>query len=484
MRGQGKFDFRTGGNNHGLRVFNGANGVAAAFDVLQRLGAARHERQVLAAEHQTAGAVGFNGFAPGNQRFGGVAGAPNVHIRNQAQAGGLLDGLVGGAVFAQADRIVGEHGNGGDFHQRGHAQGVAGVFAEHQEGGAEGAQAAVQRHAVDDGGHAELAHAVVDVVAAVLFGNGNAARPVGQVGRGKVGGAAHQLGQQAGQDFDAVLAGFAGGDFFGFGADGFQGSLNGGIEVFRQPAGHAALKLGGFGGISAAVFGKQGVPFGFERGAFGFGIPSVVDVLRDFKGAVLPAQMLARGGDFVRPQRRAVGFVAAFFVCRAFADQGFAADDRRLGGFGAGGCDGSLKGLGVVAVDIGHDVPAVGGEALGDVFAEPAVHFAVDGDIVVVVQHNQFAQAQRAGQRAGFVRDAFHQAAVAEKDVGVVIDDVQAVFIKLTGKDFFRQRHAHGVGNALPQRAGGGFDAVGVAVFGVAGGFAVQLAEVFQIVNG
>ena len=80
--------------------------------------------------------------------------------------------------------------------------------------------------------------------------------------------------------------------------------------------------------------------------------------------------------------------------------------------------------------------------------------------------------------------DAFHQAAVAEKNIGVVIDDVQAVFIKLFGKDFFRQRHAHGVGNALPQRAGGGFDAVGVAVFGMTGGFAVQLAEVFQIVNG
>ena len=66
----------------------------------------------------------------------------------------------------------------------------------------------------------------------------------------------------------------------------------------------------------------------------------------------------------------------------------------------------------------------------------------------------------------------------------MVIDDVQAVFIKLFSKDFFRQRHAHGVGNALPQRAGGGFDAVGVAVFGMAGGFAVQLAEVFQIVDG
>ena len=81
------------------------------------------------------------------------------------------------------------------------------------------------------------------------------------------------------------------------------------------------------------------------------------------------------------------------------------------------------------------------------------------------------------------MRYAFHQAAVAHEDVGVVIDDVQTVFIKFGGKDFFRQCHTHSVGNALSQRAGGGFHAVGVAVFGVAGGFAVQLAEVFQVFN-
>ena len=87
-----------------------------------------------------------------------------------------------------------KHEDGVDFHQRGHAQGVALVFAEHQEGCAEGAHAAVQRQAVYHRAHAEFAHAVVDVVAAAVFGNGHAARPVGKVGRGEVGRAAHQFG--------------------------------------------------------------------------------------------------------------------------------------------------------------------------------------------------------------------------------------------------------------------------------------------------
>ena len=80
----------------------------------------------------------------------------------------------------------------------------------------------------------------------------------------------------------------------------------------------------------------------------------------------------------------------------------------------------------VVAVDVADHVPAVGLEALRGVVGEPAFDLAVDGDAVVVVEGDQLAQAQGAGQRADFVRDAFHQAAVAEEGVGVVVDDVEA----------------------------------------------------------
>ena len=73
-----------------------------------------------------------------------------------------------GAVFTEADRIVGVNEYRVDFHQRGHAQGVAGVFAKHQECCAERLYAAVQCQAVHDGAHAEFAHAVVDIVAAAV----------------------------------------------------------------------------------------------------------------------------------------------------------------------------------------------------------------------------------------------------------------------------------------------------------------------------
>src|SRR4029079_10957394 len=66
----------------------------------------------------------------------------------------------------------------------------------------------------------------------------------------------------------------------------------------------------------------------------------------------------------------------------------------------------------IVAVDVAHDVPAVGLEAFRRVVGEPVLDVAVDRNAVVVVEADQLAEAQRAGQRRRFVADALHQAAV------------------------------------------------------------------------
>ena len=77
--------------------------------------------------------------------------------------------------------------------------------------------------------------------------------------------------------------------------------------------------------------------------------------------------------------------------------------------------------------------------------------------------------------------DALHQAAVAQEGVGVVVHDLVAVAVEFAGQQLLGQRHADRVGDALAERAGGGLDAGGVAVFGVAGGLAVELAEALQL---
>jgi hypothetical protein len=80
------------------------------------------------------------------------------------------------------------------------------------------------------------------------------------------------------------------------------------------------------------------------------------------------------------------------------------------------------------------------------------------------------------------VADAFHHAAITHEGVGEVVDDVVAdVFVlavELLREQLLGQRHAHRVGHALAQRAGGGFHTGGDAHLRVACRLAVQLTEV------
>ena len=106
----------------------------------------------------------------------------------------------------------------------------------------------------------------------------------------------------------------------------------------------------------------------------------------------------------------------------AVTDDGAHADERRLGGLGLGGEDGFLDGDEVVAVFDHLHVPVVGLEALGHVFGVAEFGGAVERDQIVVIEHDQLAQAEGSGERGGFMADAFHQIAVAAEDVGVVVD--------------------------------------------------------------
>jgi len=342
----------------------------------------------------------------------------------------------------------------------------------------------VQGHAVHDVGHAEFAHAVGDVVARGLAADVRTARPVGQVGAGEVGGAAEELGQRRRQRVDGDLRGLARGHGFGLGVDRVDGLLGDRTPLRRQLAGHAALEFGGLDREGLGVVRELLVPVGFPGGALLLGVPGFVHLARHLEGAEGPVHQAAGGGDLGVAQRRAVHVVGAGLVRRTGADHGLAADQRGLVGHRLGGFDGGMQRLGVVAVDVGHDVPAVGLETLGRVVGEPAFDVAVDGDAVVVPEGSQLAQPPGAGERTGFVGDTFHQAAVAEEDPGAVIDDGVAGLVELVGQQLLGHGHAHGVGDALTERAGGGFDAGGVAQLGVARRLAVQLAEVLQIVDG
>src|SRR5690606_29446606 len=205
---------------------------------------------------------------------------------------------------------------------------------------------------------------------------------------------------------------------------------------------------------------------------------------RYFERTVLPAQRLAGQCDFIVTQRGTVAIFLALFVRGTEANDGLAADQGGLLSVSPGLLYRCTDGVGIVAVNGGDNLPAVGFETLRSVGGEPAFHFAVDGNAVVVVEEHQLAQAQSAGQRSYFVGDAFHQAAVAQERIGVVVNNIVTRAVELGGQRLFGKRKAHGVCNALPQRAGSGFDTRCVTVFRVPRSLGVQLTEVLDVVNG
>ena len=87
----------------------------------------------------------------------------------------------------------------------------------------------------------------------------------------------------------------------------------------------------------------------------------------------------------------------------------------------------------------------------------------------------------RACKRTCFVRDAFLQATVTAKHVGVVVDDFAIGFVKASRKMGFGCRHTNGGCDPLSQGARGGFYTNGVTIFGVTCGGRAKLTEGHQI---
>ena len=342
----------------------------------------------------------------------------------------------------------------------------------------------MQGQAIGDRAHAEFAHAVVDVVGVrVGLGDRLAGLPLGQVGWGQVGRAADDFRQQRGKGADRVLRSLARGDGRAFGLDLGDEGVGLGTEIGRQFAAHAPAELGGGLRMLLRIAVEQLPPLGLALLAGFGGVPAGPDLLWHLERRMRPVQGLAHAFDLILAQRRAVRLLLAGLVRCAEADHGLRADQAGLVGHRQRRLDRGLDRRRVVAVDIAHHVPAVGLEARRGVVAEPVVHFPIDGDAVVVPERGQLAQAPGAGQRGGLVRHALHHAAVAHEHPAAMVDQVETFAVVALGQQLLGQGEAHGIGQALPQRAGGGLHARGFVALGVAGGAAVQLAEALELVQ-
>ena len=89
---------------------------------------------------------------------------------------------------------------------------------------------------------------------------------------------------------------------------------------------------------------------------------------------------------------------------------------------------------------------------------------SVQRNQIVVVNKNQLAQRQRSSQRSSFVRNPFHQVAVAQQRKGVVIHHLKPRLVINRRQVLLRNGHSHRHRDSLTQRPGSYFHAVCVAV--------------------
>ena len=421
--------------------------------------------------------MAFERELPAFRRLRGVGRAEDEEVRDGAQRGHVLDRLVRRAVLAKADGIVRQHVDDADAHQGCKADRRTAIVREDQEAAGIGDEAAVQRHAVHRRRHAVLAHAVVDVAAGeVGRGDRLGLAGLGVVGAGQVGGAADGFRQDAVDDFQRVFRSLAGGRVgLRLGELPLVGGDRG-IEAAFEVAGKAADELRLLLGVG--LF-EAGFPFLVRLGGAQAGeAPGVEHVGGNDEGFRFPVQRLAGGGNLFGAEGRAVDLVRAGLVRGAEADGRLAGDQGRLVGL-VGFLDGGGDGVRIVAVD-GDGVPLAGAEAGVLVGRVGNGDRAVDRDVVVVPEDDQLVELQVAGERDRFLADAFHEAAVTDEGIGVVLDEVGA---ELVAQLALGDRHADGIGDALAERTRGRLDAGGVAIFRVAGGAGAELAEILDLVD-
>ena len=133
------------------------------------------------------------------------------------------------------------------------------------------------------------------------------------------------------------------------------------------------------------------------------------------------------------------------------------------------------------------DVPAVGLVAGGDVLGLGDVRVVFDGDVVVVVDHDEVAEPLVPGQRGHLVADAFLDVAVGDEGVDVVVERAAArLGVRVVQSALAARGHGHAdrVADALAERPGGGLHARRQAVLGVPGGDAAPGPVGLQVIQG
>ena len=165
-------------------------------------------------------------------------------------------------------------------------------------------------------------------------------------------------------------------------------------KIARQPA----LEFLGQFRVSGFITRIHLLPFFFDLRPFSAMIPCSINILRNLKRTVSPAESGLRRGDLFVTERFAMHLGRALTVGRTLADCRAADDKRRfLCGF-LRLSDRLINGVDVVSVDRTNHIPAIGLESAAGVIAEPAAYITVNRNTIVIVKRDELIELPDARQ--------------------------------------------------------------------------------------
>src|SRR5262245_60366256 len=128
-------------------------------------------------------------------------------------------------------------------------------------------------------------------------------------------------------------------------------------------------------------------------------------------------------------------------------------------------------------------VPAIGLEPFCATFRESEIRRSRQGNVIVVIEINEVAQLQMAGDAGGLGGYAFHQVTVADDSIGKVIDDLESRLVVAGGQIGFGDGHPDPAAKTLTERSCGSLYSRSYAALGMAGCPALPLPETLNFLQ-
>src|ERR1051325_3024857 len=456
------------GNARGWRIF-------LAVDGWQGLTRNYQDSRFVAELHDKT--VGLDDFV-------GIAGPKGDEPGNCSQGSEVLDGLMGRAVFAVTHGIVREDEERWKLHKGGKPDRRTRVISEDEKCRPEAAELG-KGHSVYNCAHGVLANSVMEISAARTGGLEMPRSLEGQGGlvrRPEIGRSTEEPGDILREYIQDLARGLAPGDPFWVSREDRKVAVPARRQFATLNQIDLVREFGKFGPISAEKLGP--LTTGLLAARADTPSEMCIDTVGYEKLRLLGPSIAALGeANFIITKGLAMRFRSVLFVRRAVTDVAVQ-DNKRRPAFGfAEDLERVFDSIHVVCVTNAQNIPTISQETSGDIFGEGEVRVAFDRDMIVVEDPAKIIQTEVTRQRGGFGGNAFHHTAIAAHGVNIVIEKFETWLVVTGGKPFLGNCHADAGGDALPQRAGGGFNPGDPVIFRMAWCLAVELPEAADIVE-